>query len=559
MHQVQRCINREGVVREGLLSTEARTWRVLNIEMRLDEPESQLRDRAARAAGIDPGRVRGCRIARRSVDARRHGKERRLRFIVHADLVIDDGYRGERFDAAVRAGKVVEAPRAERFEVAGALAAGKRAVVVGSGPAGLYAALVLGLNGVAVDLIDRGAELKTRGKDVVRFHRTRVPNPESNLLFGEGGAGTYSDGKLYTRVDDPLEVPCLEMLVACGAPPDIVYDSRAHIGTDKLHKILPVLRGRMEALGVRFHWNTRLDGLVLDGGSPQRVRAVRTSSGDIPCDAVFLAVGHSARDSIRLLHAQGVRVEAKPFQLGVRIEHPQELITRGRYGTGPEAARLGPASYNLICKAEGGVPASFSFCMCPGGTIVSSTNIAGLLCTNGMSNSTHSSRWANAALVTTFGPAEYGPGPFAGVEFQEALERTFFEAGGGDYTAPAQTADDFVAGRLSAATRHSSYTFGTTPGRIDQLLPRLARVAIARALLKYDQQISGFKSAEGLLVGLESRSSGPIRLPRDRETAIADGFANLFPMGEGAGSAGGIMSAAIDGARCALHYVRDGT
>lgn len=475
---------------------------------------------------------------------------------MHADLVVSDDYRGERFEAAVRAGRVVEAPRTESFEVAGARGRGTRAVVVGSGPAGLYAALVLGLNGVAVDLIDRGAELKARGKDVVRFHRTRVPNPESNLLFGEGGAGTYSDGKLYTRVDDPLEVPCLELLVECGAPPDILYDSRAHIGTDRLHRILPVLRAKLEALGVRFHWHTRLDGLVIDDGPPRRVRAVQTTSGEIPCDAVFLAVGHSARDTIRLLHAQGVRVEAKPFQLGVRIEHPQELITRGRYGTGPEASLLGPASYNLICKAEGGVPASFSFCMCPGGTIVSSTNIAGLLCTNGMSNSTHSSQWANAALVTTFGPAEYGPGAFAGVAFQEALERTFFEAGGSDYTAPAQAADDFVAGRLTKVTRHSSYTFGTIPGRIDMLLPPLARAAIARSLLKYDQQIPGFRSAEGLLVGLESRSSGPIRLPRDRETGRADGFENLYPMGEGAGAAGGIMSAAIDGARCALQHLR---
>lgn len=537
------------------MTAPARTWRVLNLEMRLDEPDTQVRDRASRAAGIDPARVRGCRIARRSVDARRHGGERRLRFIVHADLIVDADYRGERFEAAKRAGKVVEAPAAGTFTVPGTLRTGRHAVVVGAGPAGLYAALVLGLNGVRVDLIDRGADLKARSKDVVRFHRTRVPNPESNLLFGEGGAGTYSDGKLYTRVDDPLEVPCLEMLVACGAPADILYDSRAHIGTDKLHRILPVLRARMEEAGVRFHWNTRLDGLVMTDDGPRRVRAVRTSEGEIACDAVFLAVGHSARDTIRLLHEQGMRVEAKPFQLGVRIEHPQELITRGRYGTGREAALLGPASYNLISKAEGGVPASFSFCMCPGGTIVSSTNIAGLLCTNGMSNSTHSSPWANAALVTTFGPNEYGPGPFAGVTFQAELERRFFEAGGSDYTAPAQAADDFVAGRATPATRHSSYTFGTTPGRIDQLLPPLARAAIARSLIKYDQQIPGFKSDQGLMVGLESRSSGPIRLPRDRETAVADGFLNLYPMGEGAGSAGGIMSAAIDGAHCALQYL----
>ena len=211
----------------------ARTWRVLNLEMGLDEPESALRDRAASAAGIDPERLRGVRIARRSVDARRHGKTRRLRFIVHADLVVDAAYHGTLFDAAVRSGQVVEAPRAGSFQVADRKAGRRetRLVVVGAGPAGLYAALVLATNGITVDLIDRGAPLKERAADVARFHNSRVPNPESNLLFGEGGAGTYSDGKLYTRVDDPLEVPCLEDLVACGATRDILYDSRAHIGT----------------------------------------------------------------------------------------------------------------------------------------------------------------------------------------------------------------------------------------------------------------------------------------------------------------------------------------
>ncbi len=239
----------------------------------------------------------------------------------------------------------------------------------------------------------------------------------------------------------------------------------------------------------------------------------------------------------------------------MRIEHPQELIDRGRYGTGPEAESLGAAYYNLVCKAGDGAAAAHSFCMCPGGKIVASVNTAGVLCTNGMSNSMHSSPWANAAIVTTFGPAEFGPGPFAGVEFQEELERRFFDAGGGDYTAPAQQADDFLAGRETRSPRRSSYTFGTCPGRVDRLLPDLARNAIGRALERFERQIPGFAGPEGLLVGLESRSSGPVRLTRHRESLRALEFDNLYPIGEGAGYAGGIMSAAIDGARAARRYL----
>ncbi|MEN8149066.1 MAG: FAD-dependent protein [Planctomycetota bacterium] len=535
----------------------SKTWRVMNLSLGLDEAESALRERAAKAAGVDPARVRGFRIARKSVDARKRGGRRQFKYVVHADLVLDHDETGKRFRAAVKAGKVKEAPRVGTFGVDGLPSSVRdlRVVVVGTGPAGLYAALVLATNGAAVTIVDRGGGLARRGKDLAGFLRSRTPDPESNLLFGEGGAGTYSDGKLYTRVDDPLEVPCLEELVRRGAPADILYDARAHIGTDRLHKLLPRFRAGIEAKGGSFAFGTRLDGLVIDEGPPRRVRAVATSQGEIPCDALFLAPGHSARDTIRALSAQGVVVRAKPFQLGVRIEHPQELITKGRWGDGPEAGLLGPASYNLVCKAGGGAPGAHSFCMCPGGKIVASVNEPGTLCTNGMSNSMRSSPWANAALVTTFGPAEFGDGPFAGMEFQERLEREFFEAGGGDYTAPAQRADDFLAGRLTTGPMKTSYSFGTCPGRIDELLPERARDALAAALARFDRQIPGFAGPEGLLVGLESRSSGPVRLPRDRESFCAEGFANLYPIGEGAGFAGGIMSAAIDGARAAKRFL----
>jgi len=536
------------------------TLRVLGLRLGLGEPEAVLRARALEAAGLAPGDLRGFRIARLSLDARRHGGTRRFALVVHVDLAIDAGRRSAALERALRAGRVVPAPVRGRIEVADRHASVTRArvAVVGAGPAGLFAALVLARNGVSVDLLDRGPALHERGRALARFDRTRELDPERNLLFGEGGAGTYSDGKLYTRVDHPLEVPLLEELVACGAPPEIVYDARAHVGTDRLHRILPVLRRRLEDEGVRFHFGLRLDGLVASGPAPRRVRALRTSGGELGCDALVLAPGHSARDTWRELAREGVAVEGKPFQLGVRVEHPQRLIDLGRYGDGPEAARLGPAYYALVCRAGDGLPASHSFCMCPGGQIVASVNAPGLLCTNGMSNSRHSSPFANAALVATLGPREFGAGAFDGVALQERLERAAFEAGGGDYTAPAQRAPDFVAGRASPDVGSVSYRFGTRPGRVDALLPKDVCAAIARALGRFDRAIPGFAGPEAMLVGVETRSSGPVRLPRDPERLRARGFANLFPCGEGAGYAGGIMSAAIDGARAAQALLEHG-
>jgi uncharacterized FAD-dependent dehydrogenase len=540
-----------------------KTWRVLSLEAGVGEPEALVRERVCRDLGLDPAVLRGFRIVKKSLDARWRGEVRRLRFVIHADLVLDADSKSASLSRAVRSGRVIEAPaRVEpRVAVVHATlcaAAKPRIAVVGAGPGGLFAALVLARHGLDVTLVDRGAPLERRSRDLTAFHRTRRPNPESNLLFGEGGAGTYSDGKLYTRVDDPLEVPLLEELVACGAPADILFDSRAHIGTDRLHRILPAFRRRLEAEGVRFVWNTRVDALVLAPGPTRRVRAVATSSGEIACEALVLAPGHSARDTWSALYEQGVVFEARPFQLGVRVEHPQELVDLGRHGAGPEAESLGAASYQLVCREGDGLPSAHTFCMCPGGRIVASVNEAEYLCTNGMSNSRHSSPYANAAIVTTIGPREFGEGPFAGVAYQREIEKRFFEAGGGDYTAPAQRADDFVAGRETKIAGSTSYAFGTLPARIDRLLPERSTAALRRALARFDRSIPGYAGERGWLVGIESRSSGPVRMPRDADTRRARGFVNLYPVGEGAGYAGGIMSAALDGAHSVLVLLRHG-
>ena len=521
------------------------------IGLGIDEPESLLRARAAQAIGISPAAVRGLRIARRSLDARRRGRRHDLRFVFHVDLDLDEKTRSPSLDRALKSGRArrVAAPARFRLEDFERKWESRRVVVVGSGPAGLYAAWTLASHGVAVDLIDRGPPLHERSRAVARFMRHRELDPEGNLLFGEGGAGTYSDGKLYTRTQHPLETPILETLVEAGANPEIAFDARAHVGTDRLHRILPRLRARLASMGVVFHFGTRLEALEM--AAPGRVRAIRTQAGEIGCDAVVLALGHSARDTLRALVDQGLPAESKPFQIGLRIEHPQALIDRGRFGAEADIRRLGHAYYALVSKSEGRIPGVHSFCMCPGGQIVAAVAQRGLLCTNGMSNSRHSSPFANSGLVVTLGPREFGSGPFDGVAFQEAIEARFFEAGGGDYSLPAQRVPDFLEGRASPTLSRSSYKLGLRSTRIDRLLPESMTEGLRAAIRRFDRSLPGYASGEGLLVGIESRSSGPLRLIRDPDDRRAAGFENVFPVGEGAGHAGGIMSAAIDGARSA--------
>ncbi len=525
----------------------SRTWRVLGLEVAIEAPDEEVRALASKRIGIDQGELLGFYLVRRSLDLRDRKRGRPPRFVIHADCVCPAEHGSTALKRAVRSGKVLEAPLAEPLVPQGRSGDfPKRVVVVGSGPAGMFAALPLALSGCEVTLLERGGPLEERGRDVVAFHRSRSPNPESNLLFGEGGAGTYSDGKLYTRSDDPLEAAVLGELVEAGAPKEICFDSRAHVGTDKLHGVLRALRKRMEDAGVRFLWRTRMEDLHLRHSAEREVEAVVTTAGEIECDAVVLATGHSARDCWAQLAERGVEFEAKPFQVGVRVEHPQELVDRGRYGDRGLVEKLGADSYELVAKGIG----THTFCMCPGGRIVASVQSEGVLCTNGMSNSTHSTGWANAAVVGTVLPP-VGAAPFWGVEYQEGLERAAFAAGGGDYTAPAQLARDFLRGELSARTPHTTYPFGTRPARVDALLPAELRERLLGGLARFDAQLPGFAGEGGVLVGVETRSSGPVRITRHLERRTARGFCNLFPVGEGAGYAGGIMTAATDGARTA--------
>ncbi|MFP6654711.1 MAG: NAD(P)/FAD-dependent oxidoreductase [Myxococcota bacterium] len=531
--------------------TDSQRIRAMAIELDVHEPESVLGARSAAAIGIPEAAIRGLRIARRALDARRRGGRHWLRFIVHVDLDLDADFRSTALDQSLKSGRARRVEPPARFEIAEAQRHWRfrRIVVVGSGPAGLYAAWTLASNGVAVDLIDRGPNLRDRGRAVARFSSTRELDPERNLLYGEGGAGTYSDGKLYTRTQHALEAPILQTLIAAGASPEIAFDARAHVGTDRLHRILPVLRAQLEEMGVRFHFETRLESLTRNATG--RVTAIQTSKGEMPCNAVMLAIGHSARDTLRSLAAEGLVIEAKPFQLGLRVEHPQSLIDRGRLGGDADIEELGHAYYSLVAKGSEQIPPVHSFCMCPGGQIVASVAQPGMLCTNGMSNSKHSSPFGNSGLVVTLGARECGEGAFAGIDFQEKIEALFFEAGGGDYHVPAQTVPDFLAGRESRRLPRSSYKLGLHASRIDRLLPLAVTEALRGAILRFDRTIPGYAGEQGLLVGVESRSSSPFRMPRDPETRIAQNSENVYPIGEGAGYAGGIMSAAIDGARSA--------
>ncbi|CAJ0816280.1 NAD(P)/FAD-dependent oxidoreductase [Ralstonia flaminis] len=422
-----------------------------------------------------------------------------------------------------------------------------RPVVIGMGPCGLFAGLILAQMGFRPIILERGKAVRERTKDTFGLWRKSVLNPESNVQFGEGGAGTFSDGKLYSQIKDPHHYgrKVLEEFVKAGAPEDILYLSRPHIGTFRLVSMVEKMRATIHELGGEVRFETRVDDIEIDQG---KVRSLKLSNGEtLRCDHVVLAVGHSARDTFQMLHDRGVYIEAKPFSLGFRIEHPQGLIDRARFGKFAGHKELGAADYKVVHHCSNG-RAVYSFCMCPGGTVVAATSEPGRVVTNGMSQYSRAERNANAGIVVGITPEDYPGGPLAGIAFQRKWEERAFELGGGDYRAPGQLVGDFIAGRPSTSlgTVEPSYKPGVNPTDLSTALPDYVIEAIREALPQIDRKITGFAMHDAVLTGVETRTSSPIRIRRkdDYQSMNVEG---LYPAGEGAGYAGGIYSAAIDG------------
>ena len=494
--------------------------------------DAEIRKFAGFELSINPDRVSAYNIQKRSIDAR----GRQVKIVLQLEVFIDEqATETIPFDPELR--NVSNAPHV---------------AIIGAGPAGLFAALKLISLGIKPIIMERGKDVRSRRRDLAAINKEGVVNPESNYCFGEGGAGTYSDGKLYTRSTKRGNVQrILQLFIHFGADPEILYDAHPHIGTNKLPKIISAIREQIIACGGEVLFEKKLVDIVLDGG---RISGLKTADGDtINCKAMILATGHSARDIFTLLHSKRILVEAKPFALGVRIEHPQWLVDQAQYHCDLRGDYLPPASYSLVAQENGkGV---FSFCMCPGGIIAPAATAPGEIVVNGWSPSKRNNPFANSGTVVAVDERDFSAygfhGPLAAMHYQQMVEQRAYAAGGGKLVAPAQRMVDFTENKVSSTLPECSYIPGLNSVAIKDVLPKAVSIALKKAMPDFGKKMKGYYSNEAVLVATESRTSSPVRIPRDKETLQHPQIKGLYPCAEGAGYAGGIVSAAIDGERCA--------
>lgn len=533
--------------------------RLSGLSLPLDHPADAIPEAICTRLGIESAALKGWTLYRRGNDARRRTA---IQLVYTLDIALD----GEAEVLSRFAGDKDVRPTpdmAYRFpDRAPEGWQGLRPVVIGAGPCGLFAGLILAQMGFRPIILDRGKVVRQRTKDTWGLWRRGELDPDSNVQFGEGGAGTFSDGKLYCRVKDPrfLGRKVLEEFVKAGAPDDILWEAHPHIGTFRLVTMVESMRAAIEELGGEYRWQTRVDDLELERlpDGRQQVRGLHLHDGSfLETDHVVLAVGHSARPTFEMLHRRGVHMEAKPFAIGVRIEHPQSWIDQARFGKCAKHPDLGAAAYSLVHHASNG-RSVYSFCMCPGGRVVAATSEEGRVVTNGMSQYSRAEFNANSGLVVAIDPArDYPGGPLAGIELQRHWEDQAFIAGGSNYHAPGQLVGDLLAGRPSTALGEvtPSYKPGVTMTDLSACLPRFVIEAFREALPVFGRQIARYDHPDAVMTGVETRTSSPVRITRGKDHQSLN-VARLFPAGEGAGYAGGILSAAIDGIKVAEAVAR---
>ncbi|MEW9124454.1 MAG: NAD(P)/FAD-dependent oxidoreductase [Thermotaleaceae bacterium] len=518
--------------------------RVNEVKLSIDEDMEKITEKLIKKLKIQPQELLSYEIFKESIDAR---KGDTIQFVYTVDVQVKNETQVLKKNRGLQ-----KTPCLEYIEIpSGGEAMDHRPVVIGTGPAGIFAALLLAQRGYKPLVFERGKDVEARSKDVEAFWKTGVFRSESNVQFGEGGAGTFSDGKLTTRIKDIRVRKILKEFVEAGAPEEIIYSFKPHIGTDILKKVVKNIREKIESLGGEIHFESKITDLRIEN---KKIIGVEVNGEKwIKTDNVILAIGHSARDTYAMLYERGVYLRQKPFSIGVRIEHPQSIINESQYGKYASHPRLGAADYRLTYQSTKG-RAVYTFCMCPGGMVVGASSEEGMVVTNGMSEYARDKENANSALLVQVNTEDFGgKHPLQGVEFQRKWERAAFELGGRNYHAPVQKVGDFISGKPSKniGTVKPSYLPGVQPTDLQDCLPKFVIDSMKEAIPHFDKKIKGFALEDALMTGVETRSSAPVRIERHQETMESIGAAGLYPIGEGGGYAGGIVSAAVDGLKAA--------